>query len=323
MKIHSSPCAIGITSVMAALVGCSTATTRINEGLANFQAGDCKAAFDKWMPLALKGIAAAQNNMGYFFEKGCPSAGKPKNINVAFYWYELAAKSGNPTGMRNLGWYHQHGLGTPQNLKLAQYWYETAARWGNELARQNLRGLGMVAPPPDLYNQAVAEQQAKARHSAEIARDVTTAFLGAAIGYSASRNAPSSTANTYSGPVGGFSAPKATSPAPTGSSGAFTGVAPNQPVPTPNTTFRNVGNTTYGSRPDGTTWQQQRIGDTVSGWDSNGKTWTIQYVGDVGHGRNSDGREWTSTRIGNTTQINYSDGTTKTCEAVGNEVSCH
>jgi hypothetical protein len=62
-----------------ALAGCANDVARNDHALAELQKGDCKAAASEWLPLAKRGSAAAQNNMGAIFENGCLSAGIQKD----------------------------------------------------------------------------------------------------------------------------------------------------------------------------------------------------------------------------------------------------
>jgi len=302
--------------------GCADVRTKINAGGAAFEKGDCKSAMNDWLPLANKGVALAQNNMGTIWDHGCPAAGIQQDFAQAFHWYSLAAKNGEPMAMRNLGWYYQRGLGVTQNIDIAREWYVTAARWGNQRAQQDLKAMGVPVPPPDLRNNAVAEQrEAQAQQAADRQQafdDVAAVLLGAALGVAASHNQSAPASNTYHGAFTGTPSSSASAVQnPTGKSGTVYN-------PSGTTSFRTIGNTTYVTRANGTTVGiVETIGNTKNGHDpSTGRTWTETRIGDTWSGQDSNGRAWTTRQVGDNTITTYSDGTTKTCRVVGDQLSC-
>jgi hypothetical protein len=323
-----------------ALAGCANDIAKNNQALAKFQNGDCKAAASDWLPMANRGIAAAQNNMGGIFEKGCPSAGIPQDYAKAFHWYSLAAKSGYPMGMRNLGWYYQHGLSVMHNDAVARDWYTTAARWGNERAKRDLEAMGVPVPPPDLYNNAIKEQQEaeanRAEKRQEIFDDTVAVLLGAALGVSASHNQATPPA-TYGGAFTGSSGAR-TNDAPNTSSyhGAFsrqqTAPASSGPIttfgsisgPSGTSTLHTVGNTTYVTNPDGTTSGIIEKTERANyGHDPRtGRQWTEIRDGDSWFGSDTKGRTWTRRKVGDTEVLTYSDGTTTTCRVADDQLVC-
>jgi hypothetical protein len=324
-----------------ALAGCANDIAKNDHALAEFQKGNCKAAASELLPLAERGVAAAQNNIGGIYEMGCPSAGIQKDYAQAFRWYSLAAKSNYPMGMRNVGLYYQQGLGVERNEAAARDWYTTAARWGNERAKRDLEAMGVPVPPPDLYNEAVRKQQeaeaARAAKQQEILNDTVTVLLGAALGVAASHNQAASP-TTYAGPFTGGQQHDASTTTPSTYHGAFTGTPPSNvaTVQSPTSTsgvintrsgtssFWTIGNTTYVTHRDGTTSAIiEKTADANYGRDPRtGRTWTEIKDGDNWFGKDSNGKSWTKRQIGDSVVTTYSDGKTETCRAVGDQLSC-
>lgn len=143
--------ALLIGSVVLIVTGCST----VNMGTSALNRGDCAAATKHWIWRAKSGDPAAQNNMGLIWERGCPSWGDgiPQDYTEAYNWFILAASNGQPVAMRNLGVYHESGLGVDQDIEKAASWYALAARHGDSGARARLVAIGRSVPAPDLIAQ--------------------------------------------------------------------------------------------------------------------------------------------------------------------------
>lgn len=314
LKFIIRKCGLALLALMVA--SCSLDVVRNNQALAEYNNGDCKSAVSEWLPLAEKGLPAAQNNLGVIYGKGCPSAGIPRDDEQALHWYAISAGNGYPMGMRNMGWYYQNGLGVARNDAVATYLYTSAARLGNEQAKHDLEAMGEPVPSPDLLEQAQAEHAAKQQ---EIFNDVTAILLGAAIGVSASHHHTSPAVGGYHGaftgakPSGAF--------APQNPMAITSGVVNRQ---TDTISVRKVGSTIYVTQPDGTTSGIiETIGDTSNGRDPRtGRTWTETKVGDTWSGQDSTGSTWTRRHVGDSEVITYSNGTTKTCHKVGDQLSC-
>jgi len=93
----------------------------------------------------LNSIAAAAH-LGKFYQNG---KGCKKDPEKAFFWYQLAANSANPTAMNDLGWCFEKGIGVAVDEKEAAKWYYQAALRGNPSGENNLgwcyqKGTGVV-----------------------------------------------------------------------------------------------------------------------------------------------------------------------------------
>jgi TPR repeat protein len=83
----------------------------------------------KWMKLAAEnGYVEAQKNMGEYYYYG--SFGCPKDMKEAVRWYEMGAKSNEPTCLFTLGFIYEEGNGVHKNILKAASWYQKGARVG-------------------------------------------------------------------------------------------------------------------------------------------------------------------------------------------------
>jgi uncharacterized protein len=96
---------------------------------------DYEAALKEFRPLAEKGNAAAQYNMGLFYDKGL---GVPQDPEVAAQWYLRAAKQGIPQAQVKLGAMFDNGQGVTQDYTQAARWYRLAAQQGFSKAQIHL-----------------------------------------------------------------------------------------------------------------------------------------------------------------------------------------
>lgn len=97
---------------------------------------DAKIAYDKGdygnvlrllKPLAERGDAVAQNNLGALYEKG---RGVPHSYTEAVKWYRKSAEQGFAPAQTNLGGMYSVGWGVPKNPIEAVKWYRKAAEQG-------------------------------------------------------------------------------------------------------------------------------------------------------------------------------------------------
>ncbi len=100
-----------------------------NKGLAAAESGDFATALREWKPLAEKGDATAQFNLGLMYRKG---EGVPQDYKTAVKWYTLAAEQGHADAQYNLGWMYHNGEGVPQDYVYAHMWGNIAASNGDE-----------------------------------------------------------------------------------------------------------------------------------------------------------------------------------------------
>ncbi len=121
--------------ILLTLAGAPAFAQNFNDGVAAFQLGDYQTAIKNWMPLAHKGDAEAQRNVGIMFQQGL---GVPLSEVEAAHWYRQAAENGHARAQQNLGAMYEEGAGVIQDYPEAAKWYRFAAAGGNVNAKLNL-----------------------------------------------------------------------------------------------------------------------------------------------------------------------------------------
>jgi TPR repeat protein len=141
-------CALALllsAQVGAIRLGITAAEADYDSGVAAYQVGDFRGAYEAWQPLAQEGDATAQNSLGALYDHGL---GVPEDHVKAAYWYEKAAKQNLPLAMRNLGTLYANGHGVPLDVEQAKFWLQKAADAGDEQAGSRLAALTRSVPPP-------------------------------------------------------------------------------------------------------------------------------------------------------------------------------
>jgi TPR repeat protein len=118
----------------AVLAGCSPAPS-FDKGVDAFNAKDYAGAMAQWRPLAQKGEARAQNNLGSMYRDGLGV--KPDAVEAA-RWYAMAAGQDYPGAESNLGVLYMQGSGVQQSYVMARGLFAKAAAKNNEVAIYNL-----------------------------------------------------------------------------------------------------------------------------------------------------------------------------------------
>src|SRR5712692_3505252 len=108
----------GFLILVTALV--MPAVADFNAGLKAYESGDYATALKEWQPLAGKGDANAQYNIGLLYAKG---QGLKQDYAEAAKWYRKAADQGVPGAQYNLGLMYSNGQGVPQDTQEAMKWY--------------------------------------------------------------------------------------------------------------------------------------------------------------------------------------------------------
>jgi len=86
----------------------SGARADLAAGVAAYQAGDFASALKEFKPLAAKGNADAQVNLGFLYARG---QGVAVDYKQAASWYRKAAEQGQADAQFNLGSLYYDGLG--------------------------------------------------------------------------------------------------------------------------------------------------------------------------------------------------------------------
>jgi uncharacterized protein len=93
-------------------------------GLRAKERGHYATALRAWQPLANRGVAQAQNNMGHMAEEGL---GVTQDYARAMSWYKSAANQGLKEAQHNVGLLYYHGYGVAKNAREALAWFKLAA----------------------------------------------------------------------------------------------------------------------------------------------------------------------------------------------------
>jgi TPR repeat protein len=130
-----------LAAAQVAILGCTllfapAAKADFVQGVRAYEAGDHKAAYEAWLPLANRGDVAAMRNIGHLYRWG---QGVEKDIAQAIHWYRLASEKGFSRAQANLAAiYLQGDEGTPVNYDEAHKWFAAAAVQNLAVAQYNL-----------------------------------------------------------------------------------------------------------------------------------------------------------------------------------------
>lgn len=92
-------------------------------------------AFRIWEPLAKKGNAEAQHNLGIMYYFG---EGMQRDFSKSLFWRNKAASQNHPGSQLDFGVMYSNGEGVSRDDKIASHWYAKAAEQGNSRAQFNL-----------------------------------------------------------------------------------------------------------------------------------------------------------------------------------------
>ena len=103
-----------------------------DKGYEAYDRGDYATAFQEWRPLAERGDAIAQYNIGVMYTEG---TGVPQDYAEAIRWYRMATDQGYPFAQIALGRMYGVGLGVSKDYVEAMKWYRLAAEQGEAYAQ--------------------------------------------------------------------------------------------------------------------------------------------------------------------------------------------
>jgi len=117
----------------------------IEDGISAFKKGDYATALRLLRPLADKGNAFAETDLGFIYNNGW---GVRQNHTEAMRWFRKAAEQGIAQAQGQLGIMYDDGLAVPQNPAEASRWYRIAAeqgdaRWQAHLGAMYHAGFGV------------------------------------------------------------------------------------------------------------------------------------------------------------------------------------
>ncbi len=123
------------------------------QGLAAYDGGDYRTAFEEWRALAEAGDAEAQTALAALYFEG---QGTPKDAAAALRWYRRAAEQGDAVAQQNLGDFYALGRGVARDLVSAYVWLSLAAAQGRRWSAQRRDQLS-----PHLTPEQRAEAEAR------------------------------------------------------------------------------------------------------------------------------------------------------------------
>lgn len=126
-------------------------------GLAAYNNGDYTTALREWRPLAERGNARAQADLGFFYYKG---QGVLQDFAEAVRWYRLAAEQGDEEAQYDIGNMYLLGHGVKQSYETAHMWFNIAAANGHNRAAERRE---MVAGFLNEQPRTISEAQRRAR----------------------------------------------------------------------------------------------------------------------------------------------------------------
>lgn len=132
-------------AVCLAAAGPAIAQT-FEEGKEAYKRDDFTLAFKIFQPLAERGDARAQFNLGILYDEG---EGLPADAAKAAHWYRKAAEQGHREAQFNLGQMYNVGHGVAKDIKQAYFWWILASGDGDEEATSNRDRAGQQLPPAE------------------------------------------------------------------------------------------------------------------------------------------------------------------------------
>lgn len=124
------------------------------------QRGDYRLAAGLFYPLAEKGDARAQYNLGLLYASGL---GVAHDYQAALKWYRMAAKQGHAGAQGELAQMYANGHGVPQDNVRAYVWYTVAAESSsggskNEIMKDRDKMASRMTPAQIQKGQELAQR---------------------------------------------------------------------------------------------------------------------------------------------------------------------
>jgi TPR repeat protein len=128
-------------------------------GVAAYEKGDYATALHEWRPLAEKGEAAAQFNLGLLYYEG---QGVPQNFSEAARWFQESAERGYNRAQLNLGNMYAIGRGVKRDYSSSYVWLSLCAAGGNQKCTAQRDEIAQKLKPAKLAEaQRIAAQWKK------------------------------------------------------------------------------------------------------------------------------------------------------------------
>jgi TPR repeat protein len=125
-------------AVLYLLIFAAPLRADFKSGLAAYDRGDFRTAFTEWLPVAQRGDANAQFNVGLLYAAG---KGVRQDSRQASDWYRKAAEQGVAAAEYNLGVMYANGDGVQRDVHEAVKWLQKASDAGIPMGREELANL--------------------------------------------------------------------------------------------------------------------------------------------------------------------------------------
>jgi uncharacterized protein len=178
-----------LTLLFCTSMAVTACSNQYEDASAAHERGDFVTAFRLMKPLAERGDAKAQYNLGVMYHQG---EGVPQDFAEAMKWYRRAAEQGIPEAHYNLGVMYHQGEGVPPDHAEAVKWFRKAAEQGHAQAQYNL---GVMYRLGDGVAQDNAETMKWYRKAAEQNISDAQYFLG--ITYDKGQGVPQDSVQAY------------------------------------------------------------------------------------------------------------------------------
>src|SRR5882757_2712728 len=109
---------------LASFLALSAGASDFNTGLRAYEKKDYVTAANEWRPLAEKGDAPSQFNLGLLYVDG---HGVPQDFGQAVNWFERSAKQDYAKAQLNLGAMYGGGKGVKRDYVQAYKWLNVCA----------------------------------------------------------------------------------------------------------------------------------------------------------------------------------------------------
>jgi len=159
--MHKANHGITMFSAVALLFSTSAAQAQpqaFEEGMNALLEGNFAEAYCQWKPLAKRGHAESQYNLGWLYANG---NGMNVDVDEALRWWQAAAKQGHADAQFAIGLAYITGEGgLEKNVDLAVRWFLRAAQQGHRDSREILSRLNedpkidVIAVAPGLLKES-------------------------------------------------------------------------------------------------------------------------------------------------------------------------
>ena len=135
---------IPLTLLLSLLAWVPASSADFQKGLDAALSRDYVTAAKEWEPLAIRGDATPQFQLGWLYQEGL---GVTQNYKTAVRWYTRAAEQGYAYAQSALGRMYEQGQGVSQDYSRAYLWFSLAnLLWDPDAKTGQIRVLRKMNP---------------------------------------------------------------------------------------------------------------------------------------------------------------------------------